>query len=87
MYGSSGFRGKGFLFDETEAQLTTERRRFQKAAMGLQDSDDEDDTGNTEDWDSKIEGMFATQKKYKDTLGLAINNSDLPGNETSSIDV
>ena len=39
---SSGFLGKGFKFDETEAQLANERKKLQKAALGLQDSDDED---------------------------------------------
>ena len=37
-----GFSGKGFKFDETEAAAINERRKFQKAALGLQDSDDED---------------------------------------------
>lgn len=39
---SSGFTGKGFKFDEAEAQLSSERKKFQRAAHGLQDSDDED---------------------------------------------
>ena len=38
----SGFKGKGFKFDETEAQLADERKKLQKAALGLQDSDEED---------------------------------------------
>jgi len=38
----SGFKGKGFRFDETEAQLADERKKLQKAALGLQDSDEED---------------------------------------------
>ena len=42
MKSSSGFGGKGFKFDETEAQLVTERKKLQKAALGLEDSDDED---------------------------------------------
>lgn len=42
MKSSSGFLGKGFKFDETEAQLANERKKLQKAALGLQDSDDED---------------------------------------------
>lgn len=32
----SGFHGKGFKFDETEAQLADERKKLQKAALGLQ---------------------------------------------------
>jgi len=39
---SSGFHGKGFKFDESEAQLSSERRKLQKAALGLVDSDDDD---------------------------------------------
>lgn len=42
MKSSSGFKGKGFKFDETEAQLADDRRKLQKAALGLQDSDEED---------------------------------------------
>lgn len=38
----SGFRGRGFKFDETEALMADERKKLQKAALGLQDSDDED---------------------------------------------
>lgn len=39
---SSGFSGKGFKFDETEHALANERKKLQKAALGLHDSDDED---------------------------------------------
>ena len=39
----SGFKGKGFKFDETEAQLADERKKLQKAALGLHDPDDPDD--------------------------------------------
>ncbi|MEQ2206393.1 hypothetical protein XENOCAPTIV_028797 [Xenoophorus captivus] len=39
---SSGFSGKGFKFDETEHALANERKKLQKAALGLQDSDDEE---------------------------------------------
>ena len=39
---SSGFKGKGFKFDETEAHLANERKKLQKAALGIADSDDED---------------------------------------------
>ena len=38
---SSGFVGKGFRFDDTEAQLVADRKKFQRAAMGMDDSDDE----------------------------------------------
>ena len=39
---SGGFSGRGFKFDETEAQLAAERKKLQRKALGLQDSDDED---------------------------------------------
>lgn len=29
-----GFSGKGFKFDETEAQIVNEKKKFQKAALG-----------------------------------------------------
>ena len=35
-----GFGGTGFKFDEAEAQYTTEKKKFQKAALGLQVIDD-----------------------------------------------
>lgn len=69
MYGgSSGFRGKGFHFDEAEAQFVSDKRRFAKAAMGLDDSDNEDGGGGegSVDWDVKIEDMFATKRKVVD---------------------
>jgi hypothetical protein len=31
-----GFGGTGFKFDEAEAQYTTEKKKYQKAAFGLQ---------------------------------------------------
>ena len=39
---SGGFSGRGFKFDETEAILAAERKKLQKKALGLQDSDDDD---------------------------------------------
>uniref|UniRef100_H2YF70 RNA helicase n=1 Tax=Ciona savignyi TaxID=51511 RepID=H2YF70_CIOSA len=38
---NSGFSGRGFKFDETEDVIAKERKQIQKAALGLQDSDDE----------------------------------------------
>lgn len=58
-----GFSGKGFKFDETEAAAANERRKFQKAALGLQDSDDED---LEHDIDQQIESMFATKRTVKE---------------------
>jgi hypothetical protein len=34
--GGGGFGGTGFKFDEIEAQYTTEKKKYQKAAFGLQ---------------------------------------------------
>ncbi|VDN16336.1 unnamed protein product, partial [Dibothriocephalus latus] len=65
VYGGSGFRGKGFHFDEAEAQLVSDRKRFAKAALGIEDSDDEGDSAVV-DWDTKIEDMFATKRKVTD---------------------
>ncbi|RWS14530.1 ATP-dependent RNA helicase DDX46-like protein [Dinothrombium tinctorium] len=59
---SSGFSGKGFKFDEAEAQLANEKKKFQKAALGLQDSDDEDAEA---DIDQEIENMLAPKKSIK----------------------
>ncbi|MGH0167012.1 UNVERIFIED_CONTAM: hypothetical protein FKN15_051588 [Acipenser sinensis] len=60
---SSGFSGKGFKFDETEHALANERKKLQKAALGLQDSDDED---GALDIDEQIESMFNSKKRVKD---------------------
>ncbi|TPP60975.1 putative ATP-dependent RNA helicase DDX46 [Fasciola gigantica] len=68
VYGSSGFRGKGFQFDESEALLSSEKRKAQKAALGLQDSDDEEPDSNAIDWDSKIEDMMTTKRKVADVI-------------------
>lgn len=56
---SSGFTGKGFKFDEAEAQQALEKKRQQKAALGLQDSDDEEDVVEG-DIDQEIENMLGT---------------------------
>lgn len=42
---SSGFSGRGFKFDEAEAQLVNEKKKYQKRSLGLQNSDDEDEDG------------------------------------------
>ena len=59
---SSGFSGKGFKFDESEANYASEKKKFQKAALGLQDSDDEDAEA---DIDQEIENMLAPKKSTK----------------------
>ncbi|KAF5400783.1 DEAD box ATP-dependent RNA helicase [Paragonimus heterotremus] len=75
VFGSSGFRGKGFMFDEAEAQLNSEKRRAQKAALGLQDSDDEDLDPNSVDWETKIEDMLASKRKVTDVSKTTVTES------------
>lgn len=58
-----GFSGKGFKFDETEAMMVNEKKKFQKAALGLQDSDDED---LEHDIDQQIESMLAPKRIVKE---------------------
>ncbi|XP_013414892.1 probable ATP-dependent RNA helicase DDX46 isoform X4 [Lingula anatina] len=72
---SSGFRGKGFKFDETEAHLADERKKLQKAALGLQDSDEED-AGI--DIDQQIEDMFASKTRVTDVHQPMINQQAQP---------
>lgn len=66
---SSGFTGKGFKFDEAEANLRSERKKFQKAALGLQDSDEEDAEA---DIDREIENMLAPKKRVKDVTSTGV---------------
>uniref|UniRef100_H2YF66 Probable ATP-dependent RNA helicase DDX46 n=1 Tax=Ciona savignyi TaxID=51511 RepID=H2YF66_CIOSA len=63
---NSGFSGRGFKFDETEDVIAKERKQIQKAALGLQDSDDEQ---QAQDIDEQIENMFNSKKIVKDVLG------------------
>ena len=58
-----GFSGKGFKFDENEAAAVNEMKKYQKVALGLQDSDDED---VEQDIDQHIESMFATKRIVKE---------------------
>ncbi|KAM6911700.1 putative ATP-dependent RNA helicase DDX46 isoform 2-T2 [Lycodopsis pacificus] len=82
---SSGFSGKGFKFDETEHHLANERKKLQKAALGLQDSDDEDGALDIEE---QIESMFNSKKRVKDLsapgsssgpAGASASSSAVPG--------
>uniref|UniRef100_G1N866 Probable ATP-dependent RNA helicase DDX46 n=1 Tax=Meleagris gallopavo TaxID=9103 RepID=G1N866_MELGA len=72
---SSGFSGKGFKFDETEQALANERKKLQKAALGLQDSDDED---TAVDIDEQIESMFNSKKRVKDMGTPGSSNTPTP---------
>lgn len=64
MHTGGGFSGKGFKFDDQEAALAKESKKLQKAALGLQDSDDEDDLET--DIDQQIESMFAAKRNIKE---------------------
>lgn len=79
-----GFSGKGFKFDESEAAAVNERKKFQKAALGLQDSDDED---LEHDIDQQIESMFATKRTVKEIKApLGIINPATIGNQNTAVD-
>ncbi|KAG5843281.1 hypothetical protein ANANG_G00149130 [Anguilla anguilla] len=82
---SSGFSGKGFKFDETEHALANERKKLQKAALGLQDSDDED---TALDIDEQIESMFNSKKRKLEIakrLALKINAQKNLGAEAQDV--
>lgn len=64
VHSGGGFSGKGFKFDENEAAAVNEMKKLQKAALGLQDSDDEDNL--EDDIDQTIENMFATKRTVKE---------------------
>lgn len=68
-----GFSGKGFKFDEQEAAAVNERKKLQKAALGLQDSDDDDDL--EQDIDQHIESMFATKRIVKEVEAPVITQA------------
>lgn len=64
VHSGGGFSGKGFKFDEQEAAAVKENKKMQKAALGLQDSDDDEDIEN--DIDQQIESMFAAKRNVKE---------------------
>lgn len=66
--GSSGFSGKGFKFDESEANFTSEKKKYQKAMLGMNDSDDDDAEDSI---DQDIETMMAPKKRVTETKGPA----------------
>lgn len=81
VYTASGFKGKGFKFDETEAQMADDRKKLQKAALGIQDSDEED-AGL--DIDQRIEEMFASRKRVCDVnqpLGMGSGTTSASNQE------
>uniref|UniRef100_A0A182TJW9 Probable ATP-dependent RNA helicase DDX46 n=1 Tax=Anopheles melas TaxID=34690 RepID=A0A182TJW9_9DIPT len=73
-----GFSGKGFKFDAQEAAAVNERKKMQKAALGLQDSDDEEDL--EQDIDQQIENMFATKRIVKEVEPPASNKHEQQNN-------
>lgn len=68
---SSGFSGRGFKFDEAEAQLVNEKKKYQKKSLGLQnDSDEEEEDGGNGDVDSGTELDAATlESEIKNLAG------------------
>lgn len=71
-----GFGGTGFKFDEAEAQYTTEKKKYQKAALGLQDSDDED---VEEEIDAQIEQLLSAKRTVKNIDASAVQAMLAPG--------
>lgn len=64
VHSGGGFSGRGFKFDEQEANAVNERKKLQKAALGLADSDEDDDL--EQNIDETIESMFATKRIVKE---------------------
>lgn len=81
MHTGGGFSGKGFKFDESEAALANEKKKFQKAALGLQDSDDEDIEN---DIDQQIESMLAPKRTVREIARPSATSITVPGQPTPS---
>lgn len=82
-----GFSGRGFKFDEQEANAVKESKKMQKAALGIQDSDEEDEDEN--DIDQHIEHMFAAKRNVKEIeapliVGGAAAAAALTANNTTT---
>lgn len=93
---SSGFSGRGFKFDEAEAQLVNEKKKYQKKSLGLQDSDDEeeatDGANNDGGADDALEGLInnvtkrtVTSKESGTSGGQMKNNNKNNGSETDGV--
>ncbi|XP_042243430.1 probable ATP-dependent RNA helicase DDX46 isoform X1 [Homarus americanus] len=76
-----GFHGKGYKFDESEANFASEKKKFEKAALGLADSDDED---IEQDIDQQIESMLNTKRTVKE-IKVTPEVSSAPGDGLSGI--
>lgn len=66
VFKNSGFAGTGFKFDDAEKQMDKDRKKMQQAALGLNDSDD-DEVSNV-DIDKQIEQIFNSKKSVKETM-------------------
>lgn len=86
VHSGGGFSGKGFKFDEQEAAAVKENKKLQKAALGLQDSDDDEDIEN--DIDQQIESMFAAKRNVKEIEAPIITNVNVPlASQTDKLDL
>lgn len=65
-----GFSGRGYKFDENEANAVKENKKFQKAALGLGDSDEEEDLD--QEIDQQIEQLFAAKRNVKEVEASAV---------------
>jgi ATP-dependent RNA helicase DDX46/PRP5 len=67
-----GFTGKGFKFDAKEAARDTEAKLKQKSALGLADSDDEDEFALLT-MDKKLEELFSGRARLIDPNAPQLN--------------
>ena len=67
-----GFTGKGFKFDAKEAARDTESKLKQKSALGLADSDDEDEL-TLLTMDKTLEELFSGRAKLIDPNAPQVN--------------
>lgn len=72
-----GFTGKGFKFDAKEAAKDTEAKLKQKSALGLADSDDEDEFALLT-MDKKLEELFSGRAKLIDPNAPQMNIQRAP---------
>jgi len=80
--GGGGFSGKGYKFDESEALAVNEKKKFQKAALGLQDSDEEDIEN---DLDEQIETLMAAKRIVREVQASTLLSGGGAGASAASI--
>ncbi|KAG9509463.1 putative ATP-dependent RNA helicase DDX46, partial [Fragariocoptes setiger] len=80
---ASGFSGKGYKFDEAEAQLVNDKRKHQKKSLGLQDSDDEEDVQESQEanlaLEQEVESIIKVRRPTRgseDQSGAKVEKSD-----------